>query len=436
VTPQWKAAVFQAAQQAAAALAIQRRGTVSSYDPATYAAKVILQPTGIETGWMPIRSPWIGNGWGFYAPPSVGDQVEVGFEDGDVLVGSIEGSLYSDVDRPLSVQSGELWWQHKSGSFWKLTNDQNVSITSAADTLHNATGNFTQSIGADSTHTISGNLSHSVSGDQTHDVSGDQTVTVGGSSTHTSDSHTINAPTSVNGAVEASSTVSAGGTVSSGGSVEAAADVTSDGGANSLNAIAAELPGVVSSLAGVATQAAATATSLIGTAASVAATASSLANVTTSLGNVSSSVAGVQTSLGNVSSSLANVSSSLANVATSLAALPLPGTNANSIGYLGIPQTVISANHTLALTDLGTELFCISNLTISIPAHGTLGQTLGSFVKITAAAGVTVTVSIASDTLVLEQTGATGSRTITGRGHGVFTYESTTEWWGVGIGLT
>ncbi len=62
-------------QTAGQGLARTRIGTVTSYDPNTYSAKVLLQPEGVEIGWLPITSAWSGNGWGLFSPPTSGDTV-------------------------------------------------------------------------------------------------------------------------------------------------------------------------------------------------------------------------------------------------------------------------------------------------------------------------------------------------------------------------
>ena len=55
------------ARQSEAGESGTRQGTVTAYDPDNYAVKVQLQPTGEETGWIPLSSPWVGNGWGLAA---------------------------------------------------------------------------------------------------------------------------------------------------------------------------------------------------------------------------------------------------------------------------------------------------------------------------------------------------------------------------------
>ena len=105
-----------------------RFGLVSSYDPANYSAKVILQPDGLETGWLPVLSMWVGNGWGLFAPPSVGDMVEVGFIQDDSEAGFVNLRGFNDTDRPLTVTSGEFWLQHKNGAFFKLLNNGSATL--------------------------------------------------------------------------------------------------------------------------------------------------------------------------------------------------------------------------------------------------------------------------------------------------------------------
>jgi phage baseplate assembly protein V len=105
-----------------------RYGLVSSFDPDRYCAKVTLQPSGKETGWLPVGTPWAGNGWGFFAPPPIGAQVKIEFPEGVTDVGVVTLSFYNDDDRPLSVPSGEIWLVHQTGASIKLTNAGNVEV--------------------------------------------------------------------------------------------------------------------------------------------------------------------------------------------------------------------------------------------------------------------------------------------------------------------
>jgi phage baseplate assembly protein V len=105
-----------------------RFGTVKSVDPAAATARVELQPEGVLTGWLPIVSCWIGNGWGMVCPPSPGDQVLVLPQEGDSEHGIIVGSAFSDGQRPPAAEAGEFWLVHKSGSTIKLVNDGTIRI--------------------------------------------------------------------------------------------------------------------------------------------------------------------------------------------------------------------------------------------------------------------------------------------------------------------
>ena len=106
-------------------------GVVSGYDPARYAAKVRLQPSDTETGWLPVATTWSGSGWGDYNPPSPGDVVDVHFQEGNQEAGFVSQRFYSAVTQPLAVPSGESWRVHQSGSCIKFKNDGSVEIHAA-----------------------------------------------------------------------------------------------------------------------------------------------------------------------------------------------------------------------------------------------------------------------------------------------------------------
>lgn len=125
--------------------AMSKQALVTSYDPATYSAKVKLQPEDELTGWLAVGSQMVGNGWGFYAPPSPGDLVKVTFIEGDIESGVVEASYFNDVDRPLSVPSGEIWLVSKGGAKIQLLTAnalhiEATNITSAGAWAH--TGAF------------------------------------------------------------------------------------------------------------------------------------------------------------------------------------------------------------------------------------------------------------------------------------------------------
>lgn len=105
-----------------------RFGIISSVDPARATARVLLQPEGVLSGWLPILSPWVGAGWGMSCPPNPGDQVLVLAQEGASEHGVIVGRAFSDQQQPPAAPSGELWLVHSSGSFIKLTSDGTVRV--------------------------------------------------------------------------------------------------------------------------------------------------------------------------------------------------------------------------------------------------------------------------------------------------------------------
>ena len=111
-----------------------RFGLVSSFDPSTFSAKVMIQPENIQSGWLPVMSPWVGNGWGLAAPLPPGTQVIILAQEGDAEQGVIAGAVWSSEDKPLAAPAGELWLQHESGSFLKLMTDGTIQMN--APTVH------------------------------------------------------------------------------------------------------------------------------------------------------------------------------------------------------------------------------------------------------------------------------------------------------------
>ncbi len=105
-----------------------RFATVTSVDPTRPAVRVTLQPEGVLTGWLPVLSPWVGNGWGMSCPPSPGDQVLIIAQEGDAEHGIVVGRAWSDSVRTPGAPSGELWLVHQSGAFIKLIGDGTIQM--------------------------------------------------------------------------------------------------------------------------------------------------------------------------------------------------------------------------------------------------------------------------------------------------------------------
>ncbi len=107
----------------------ERHGIVTSYNPQKYLAKVTFQPEGQESGWLPIETGHIGEGYGIViglqpgqggvnaqgqggqAGPqqnNQGDQVIVRYQEGDFESGKIVQRVHSDQDTPPQAKSGEI----------------------------------------------------------------------------------------------------------------------------------------------------------------------------------------------------------------------------------------------------------------------------------------------------------------------------------------
>lgn len=121
------------AQMNAGTRSESRDGTISSYDKDAHAVKVVLQPEGVETGWIQLSASAVGAGWGVVFAPSIGDAVQVDFIQGNAETPKIVARFFNDVDQPMPVPSGEYWMVHKSGAFMKMTNDGKVEINSQVE---------------------------------------------------------------------------------------------------------------------------------------------------------------------------------------------------------------------------------------------------------------------------------------------------------------
>lgn len=102
--------------------------TISSYDPDNYAVKVILQPEEIETEWMELPSPHIGNGWGVMFAPEIDDQVIVAFQDGDRDAPYVVARVFSDEQKPPRLEAGELLLMHKGKGYVMFDKDGTVTV--------------------------------------------------------------------------------------------------------------------------------------------------------------------------------------------------------------------------------------------------------------------------------------------------------------------
>lgn len=105
-----------------------RFGTVTSVDTKRGLARLLLQPEGVLSGWLPLLTCWAGAGWGVVCPPAPGDQVLVLAQEGDPDHGIIVGRVFSSQQAPPPTPAGELWLVHRCGSFIKLMNDGTIQM--------------------------------------------------------------------------------------------------------------------------------------------------------------------------------------------------------------------------------------------------------------------------------------------------------------------
>jgi len=156
-------AVRQQIQRAIASLVTSRVGSITSFDPNTWTAKVMLQPDNALTGWLQISSPWVGNQCGMFAAPNIGDLVDVLYTNGDINSGVIACRSFNQNNQPLPVPAGEFWLVHKLLQSLKLTNDGKLALTDGHGATITMNGDGTITSTANSwTHTgdmtIDGNV--------------------------------------------------------------------------------------------------------------------------------------------------------------------------------------------------------------------------------------------------------------------------------------
>lgn len=107
--------------------------------------------------------------------------------------------------------------------------------------------------------------------------------------------------------------------------------------------------------------------------------------------------------------------------------LDAAGGSYSPIGFRGLPLNAKTANYTLALSDVGK---LVRNTTggWAIPANGTVAFTVGDTIVLYNHSGSSQTVTITTDTLRLEGSATTGTRTIGAYSRASLTKVDTTEW--------
>ena len=128
-------AVLRIMDRATAGRHNKRNGLVTSWDQNRHLAKVMFQPEGHETGWLPVHTMSAGDGYGHMTGltagdgMTTGDQVEVTYQEGDFETGAITARIHSETDAAPTVQSGEQLFQSPFSSSVKLANDGSITST-------------------------------------------------------------------------------------------------------------------------------------------------------------------------------------------------------------------------------------------------------------------------------------------------------------------
>lgn len=134
-----------------------------------YSVKVRIQPENVQTTWLPVLSPMVGNGWGIVCPPNQGQQVfiEPVSGSGDSYV--VTGMAYSLKTLPPQpggnpVSPGEVALVHQTGSFLWLHNDGSIDVTSNQDGCVTVGRNLMVTVTGNATVNVTGNATMTVTG--------------------------------------------------------------------------------------------------------------------------------------------------------------------------------------------------------------------------------------------------------------------------------
>lgn len=120
----------QHAQDQAGQSMFASTGYVTSFNGT--AVKVMLEPSGIETGWLPVPSMYVGSGFGFLADIEENTECTVVFESGDPNAGKVVAFHFHD-DNPPSITpgSGTAIFKHKSGSILQFNSNGSITVSAA-----------------------------------------------------------------------------------------------------------------------------------------------------------------------------------------------------------------------------------------------------------------------------------------------------------------
>lgn len=109
-------------------ITLTKYGHITGYNPNNYTVKAMLQPEGIETGFIPLAAVWVGNNFGAVFGPNIGDLVKLDFIDGSVQASVVGGRFFNVTALPPLVQAGQAALVDSKGSFIRLNNDGTITM--------------------------------------------------------------------------------------------------------------------------------------------------------------------------------------------------------------------------------------------------------------------------------------------------------------------
>jgi hypothetical protein len=122
---------------------------------------------------------------------------------------------------------------------------------------------------------------------------------------------------------------------------------------------------------------------------------------------------------------------------TGLAATAATTSTAESVGYMGIPQSATATTATLVIGDAGKHIYVnTSGQTITIPANSVVAYPIGTAITFVAGPSAGSVTIANNDTMYLVGAGTTGSRTLAAYGSATAMKVSATAWFIAGTGLT
>jgi len=122
---------------------------------------------------------------------------------------------------------------------------------------------------------------------------------------------------------------------------------------------------------------------------------------------------------------------------TAQPAIPTNTNSADNVGYVGMPQSIVTSSRGITAADAGKHLYVTTTgQTITIPANSSVPLEIGTTIVIVNAAAVSTSIAITTDTLLLGGAGTTGTRTLAAHGVATLIKLTATSWIVSGNGVS